>query len=386
MTPELATNGRIIVIDDEEVLRRALSRILEPEGFEVWAFDSGPAALSALESTDFDAVVSDIMMPRMDGIEFIAELRKRDRETPVIFLTGAPSVKTAASAVELGAFRYLTKPFDRAELADTVRRACATKRVAKLREKAADVTRRGMPSSDQFDLQRTFDGALASLWLAYQPIITCDFESTAFGYEALLRNEHKSLREPTAFLAAAETLDRMEQLNERIWNTAAKALRSAPESLTLFVNVRPEDLFSPLLGDAGGPFGDFTTRVVLEVTERASLDSVAGLRDRVATLRRAGFRMALDDLGAGYAGLSSFVALEPDFVKLDMSLVRRVHKSEVKRTLIRKLVETCHTLGILVVAEGVETSLEREALTTLRCDFLQGYALGRPAPNMPRSS
>jgi EAL domain-containing protein (putative c-di-GMP-specific phosphodiesterase class I) len=100
----------------------------------------------------------------------------------------------------------------------------------------------------------------------------------------------------------------------------------------------------------------------------------------VRSLRALGFRIAIDDLGAGYAGLTSFAILEPEVVKLDMSLVRGVNDEPIKRRLVSSMVTLCKELGILVVAEGIETEAERETLASVGCDLLQGFLLGRPAP------
>ena len=123
------------------------------------------------------------------------------------------------------------------------------------------------------------------------------------------------------------------------------------------------------------------SRVVLEVTEREALDGIPDLRERVRSLRSLGYRLAVDDLGAGYAGLSSFAVLEPDIVKIDMSLVRAVDREPLKSRLIDSIVTLCRDLGPLVVAEGIETSAERSVLVELGCDLLQGYLIGRPRPS-----
>ncbi len=102
------------------------------------------------------------------------------------------------------------------------------------------------------------------------------------------------------------------------------------------------------------------------------------LRERIKALRALGYRLAIDDLGAGYAGLTSFTALEPDVVKLDMALVRRCDSEPMKQQLIRSMTSLCRELGALVVAEGIETPAERDTVAGLGCDLLQGYLLGRP--------
>jgi EAL domain-containing protein (putative c-di-GMP-specific phosphodiesterase class I) len=118
---------------------------------------------------------------------------------------------------------------------------------------------------------------------------------------------------------------------------------------------------------------------VIEVTERASVSAVLDLQTKVQALREMGYRIAVDDLGGGYAGLTTFTALRPEIVKLDMALVRGADSDPMKRRLIGSLAEVCRDSGILVVAEGVETEAERDAVVEAGCDLLQGYLIGRPA-------
>jgi EAL domain-containing protein (putative c-di-GMP-specific phosphodiesterase class I) len=107
---------------------------------------------------------------------------------------------------------------------------------------------------------------------------------------------------------------------------------------------------------------------------------VGQLRDRVARLRALGYRIAVDDLGSGYAGLATFALLEPDLVKLDMSLIRDVDRHPLRRRLVDAMVELCRGLEIVLVAEGIETEAERTALAEAGCDLLQGFLIGRPGP------
>jgi EAL domain-containing protein (putative c-di-GMP-specific phosphodiesterase class I) len=111
---------------------------------------------------------------------------------------------------------------------------------------------------------------------------------------------------------------------------------------------------------------------------------VQGLAAKVETLRKLGYRIAVDDLGAGYAGLASFSQLEPEFVKLDMSLVRGVDASTRKQSIIRAMTTLCsRDLSIQVVSEGVETAGERDALVLEGGDLLQGYLFAKPARGFP---
>jgi EAL domain-containing protein (putative c-di-GMP-specific phosphodiesterase class I) len=96
--------------------------------------------------------------------------------------------------------------------------------------------------------------------------------------------------------------------------------------------------------------------------------------------------VAIDDIGAGYAGLTSVALFEPNIVKLDMALVRDVHLQPTKRALVRSLAVACRELDIELVAEGIESSAERDALVDLGCDLFQGYAFARPGPAFPSVS
>jgi EAL domain-containing protein (putative c-di-GMP-specific phosphodiesterase class I) len=153
--------------------------------------------------------------------------------------------------------------------------------------------------------------------------------------------------------------------------------------MTLFVNLHPEDLLDPHLVHAGSALSRLAESVVLEVTERASLGRVDGVRRKVAELREVGFRIAIDDLGAGYAGLTSFAQLEPEIVKLDMTLIRDIDTSPMKQKLVSSMTALCKEMGMLVVAEGIETAAERDSVIDLGCDLLQGYLFARPGRPFP---
>jgi len=116
------------------------------------------------------------------------------------------------------------------------------------------------------------------------------------------------------------------------------------------------------------------------VTERVTLDGIPGVPSRVERLKAMGYRIAVDDLGAGYAGLTSFSLLSPSIVKLDLSLIRDIDKFPVKRKIVMAMTEVSHELGMQIVAEGIETKSELNAVIDCGCDFLQGYHLGRPGP------
>ena len=151
----------------------------------------------------------------------------------------------------------------------------------------------------------------------------------------------------------------------------------------LLVNLHPSALEDPELVAEDAPLARHASRVVFEITERARLAHDGPAHDAIHALRERGHRVAVDDLGAGYAGLTSLVTLQPEIVKLDMELIRNVHASQARSKLVASLVALSQQLDVRVIAEGVESLAECEHLLTLGCDWMQGYLFARPAAPFP---
>lgn len=371
----------VLVVDDEEQLRKLIDRMLSRAGLKVQTAASGEEALVLLRGgRRFDTIVSDLMMPGMDGMQFLREIRQLDLDVPVIFLTGNPSLSTAMEAMEQGGFRYLAKPIEADRLSAIVKEAAAHHRLSLLRRKALEVCEAGgWLIEDLEDLAGRFDGALSKLWIAYQPIVSWPSQQL-FGYEALVRSADADLSTPGKLLDAAERLGREQELGQRVRDAVAAAAVHAPPGALLCVNLHALDLTSEQLYAPDSPLSRVARRVVLEVTERAALCRVDQLPSRIERLRNLGYGIALDDWGASHAGLSSFRQLGPDIVKVDVSLVRDVDSSASKVSLIKSMIALCtHELGMRVVCEGVETERERDTLQSIGADLMQGYLFGMPA-------
>ena len=146
----------------------------------------------------------------------------------------------------------------------------------------------------------------------------------------------------------------------------------------MFVNVHPPDLLDDSLHGTGSPLAPHSHRIVLEMTERASIDKMGDIGPVVNDLRRLKYRLAVDDLGTGYAGLASFTQLSPEFVKLDRSLIMGIDKHPTKQRVVQAMYHLCADLGMTVISEGIETKAEADTLMTLGADYLQGYLFARP--------
>jgi EAL domain-containing protein (putative c-di-GMP-specific phosphodiesterase class I) len=371
--------GRLLVVDDDDALRGMMRELLEGAGYDVTVAADGTKALEVLKNGAFDAILSDVVMPDLGGLELLRSVRERDLDIPVVLLTGNPDVESAARSVNYGAFRYLIKPVESAELIGVAGEATRLSRLARLKRKALEHL--GPHSErllgDRAGLEASFERALGTLWVAFQPIF--DIRGALWGSEALMRTSTPPLTEPLPMLQAAERLGRHVELGRVVRDHVAAIfdLRSLPGPVC--VNVHPLELEDDELYRPLSPLGRRAREVILELTEQTPLTAVADVRARVRRLKELGFRIAIDDLGAGYAGLNSFIALEPDVVKLDLSLVRSIDREPRKRRLVRSLIELCHESDILVVGEGVETEAEQQVLIEAGCDLMQGFGLARPA-------
>jgi len=370
--------GSVLVVDDEVDLLTAYARALTGARFSVDKASNGKQAIEQLAIKRFDAIVSDISMPELDGIGLLRAVRGQDLDVPVVLVTGGASIETALAAVEYGALRYLKKPIDNAALVSVVRQAVNLGKMARLKREAIELL--GDPSmalGDRAGLEISFKRALDGLWMAYQPIVQSS-QRRLIAYEALLRTTEPSLPHPGAVVDAAQRLSALPQLGRAIRQHVASTVSKTPIP-QVFVNLHPNDLLDDDLYSREAPLSRIASRVVLEITERASLDAVGQVPLRVARLRQLGFRVAIDDVGAGYAGLNSIASLEPEFLKIDMALVRDVDVSSVKQKLIAAMASLCGELNIVVIAEGIETKQERDTLQRLGCETMQGYLFAKPS-------
>ena len=373
------TQSRILVVDDDDSVRYIVERTLKHEGYGVDSASHGDEATLLVHSNRYDTVISDINMPGMSGIELLNVIRHVDLDLPVILITGLPSIETAVQAVEYGALRYLRKPVSSAAVTDAVRYAVNIYRLARVKREALAITG-GNPqmAADRAGLAASLDRVLASMWMAFQPIISWK-NKRIFAHEALMRSKDESLPNPPAVVEAAEKLSRLHHVGRRVRELTAQALQPLPDNQSVFINIDPQDLFDETLFSTQMPLVQQASRVALEITERANLDNLGDIQSRLTLLRKLGFRLVVDDLGTGYAGLQTFVHLKPDLAKLDMGLVRNIDRDPTRQKVVRSMLELCSSLNTPCTIEGVETSGELNTLIDMGADLIQGYVFSKPS-------
>ena len=218
----------------------------------------------------------------------------------------------------------------------------------------------------------------AAIAPVFQPVMEVATGRVA-GYEALARFAPPFDRSPQLWFAQAHRCGLGPAL-EAAAIRAARAVADRPAGSFLSLNVSPAALLSPEV-KAALPVA--LRDVVIELTEHEAFGEDVALELELAALRERGARIALDDAGAGYAGLQQLIRLRPDIVKVDRSLVAGIHADTPKRALLEALARFAGTTGAAVCAEGVEELAELRALTGLDVTYAQGYALARPAPAWP---
>lgn len=227
------------------------------------------------------------------------------------------------------------------------------------------------------------DGAAFDLpiTMAFHPILDVQ-ERRVFAYEALVRGE--------GGLGAGAVLAQVSESNRYAFdqNCRVKAielasdLRLADQNAMLSINFLPNAVYEPracirLTLAAAMRTGFPVQRIIFEFTEVERLDS-AHVLNILRSYRAMGFKTAIDDFGAGYAGLGLLSEFQPDLVKLDMDLIRGMDKSTVKQAIVRNTLAMLRDLGVTPICEGVETIGEFEALRDLGVDLMQGYLFAKP--------
>ena len=368
---------KVLAIDDEPEVLAVMRRALTRAGHEVTSAPTAGEALDIARRRYFDLAVVDYHMPMMNGLEFLERLKSIQPGCPGILASGHLDVSVMIAAVNRGEIsRVLEKPFNARDLVSAAEEVIdARRRLARL----PDLDERAREEREA--LAEVLEGSFVRL--ALQPIVEAS-SGHPVAYEALLRSSHHLLRGPLEVLAAADTHGKLDAVASLVVARAAEWLERMPEPYKLFLNLHPRELADPIsLSARLDPLRPWARRLVFEITERSRVLDFEAWATSTAILRDMGAELAVDDLGAGYSSLSVLAELKPDFIKVDMSIVRNIHADMHKRRLVGLLGEFSRATGSILVAEGVETEPEAEALRETGAHLLQGYYFGRPALEIP---
>jgi EAL domain-containing protein (putative c-di-GMP-specific phosphodiesterase class I)/CheY-like chemotaxis protein len=366
---------RILVVDDDALILRGVSRLLTRRGMAVSVAADVQEARQHIATTEFDAAIVDYQLARASGLEVLALLLEKQPLCIRILFTGRSDPTVLVDAINQGEVaKVLRKPFEPDQLIAELDEAFeAAQRNRRLR----DVD----PLADAEQLALSEVLRPERLGMALQPLFDLVSGAPAlFAYECLIRPKHPRLWNPGLLIDAAVKHHRILDMGAIVLQHAASILARLPPEPQLFVNLHPEQLADPdrLRRDLQ-PLAAQAGRVILEITEQASATSLTKWEESMDVIASAGFRTAVDDLGSGYSSLSILADLKPQFIKLDMSLVRNVHKDPRKQRLVALMQSFGAATDSRVVGEGVETAEEARALTDAGVEILQGFHFARPS-------
>jgi EAL domain-containing protein (putative c-di-GMP-specific phosphodiesterase class I)/GGDEF domain-containing protein len=228
------------------------------------------------------------------------------------------------------------------------------------------------------DLKSTIrDGAV---FIEYHPIIVTATEEV-YGFEALARGVRRELRSPEVLFEVAEEANLVWELSRLLRQRAVSGIYDElKDGQYLFLNIDPHDFDDPTFRNLDPEELGITdpSRVVLEITERTAIKDYPRFKEYLKAFRQRGFRFAVDDAGSGYAGLGSIANLEPDYIKLDISLIANIDTNFLKQNLVETMVSFANSQGTQVIAEGVERREEFETVKQIGVHFTQGFLFHRP--------
>ena len=385
-------SARVLVVDDRDANVRLLRAMLSSAGVpHIDCITDPRRTVSRVVEFRPDILLLDLHMPEMDGFAVLAAVREvlpPGVFLPVVVLTADATSGARERALAAGAKDFLTKPIDRLEVLLRVSNLLETRSLyenvqrdraklqkeldeRQLRDRLLDDKRRERMA--RIDAASTVDG----MHMVFQPIVELEGGGVV-GVEALARFTCLPSRPPDEWFADALAVGRGTELELLAIERAVAQLDSLPSDAFISLNVSPTAASSAALDAilAGVP----GSRTVLELTEHTRVRDYDGLRICLDRFRERGVRIAVDDAGAGYAGLQHILSLHPDVIKLDITLTRDVDRDPARRALSACLVKFADEIGAEVVAEGIETSAEMETLRELGIRWGQGFYLGRPAP------
>jgi EAL domain-containing protein (putative c-di-GMP-specific phosphodiesterase class I)/AmiR/NasT family two-component response regulator len=380
---------RVMIAEDDPALRAVLAKLVADEERLQLVGAAGDAdeAIELAQKARPDVALVDVRMPGGGGPRVAMEMGFSSPNTKVVALSALDDRSSVLDMLQSGAVGYLVKGATGEEIVEAVCRSArglsslspqVTGDVIRelvgqleLRDHETQIKRRRMELVRELLRGGTID-------MVFQPIVHLR-NGTTVGVEALARFPHKTTRSPERWFAEAAEIGLRLELELASARTALSHLGRVPEPMYLSINLSPDTLVSPefiqLL--AGTPM----ERVVVELSEQIPVSDYDLLNQALGQLRARGGRLAIDDAGAGFASLQHILRLSPDIIKLDMTLTKGVDSDQARRALASALTSFASEIGADIVAEGVETRSEVEALRALGVTYGQGFYLGYPAPS-----
>jgi EAL domain-containing protein (putative c-di-GMP-specific phosphodiesterase class I)/AmiR/NasT family two-component response regulator len=376
---------RTLIADDDPEMRSVLVDIIDrSDALElVGVAEDAQQAIELAGQQRPDAALLDVKMPG-GGARAAREIRASSPQTAIIALSAHEDARSVQEMLAAGAYNYLVKGTSPQALVEAIRSSVDGQ--VRLAAQAASHVVSELTSRLQHEREADQRRALWEEQIrgvlagggpesVFQPIVALE-TGEVVGFEALARFESEPPRSPGAWFAEATTLGWALDLEIAAVEAAISSVDRLPPSAFVAFNVSPASIVASRLQEtvARVPLA----RVVVEITEHAPIADYPTLRSVLATLRANGARLAVDDVGAGHASLRHILQLDPDLIKLDVSLTREIERQPKQQALARALVTFAREVGATAIAVGIETAAEMAVMRDLGVPLGQGYYLGRP--------
>jgi EAL domain-containing protein (putative c-di-GMP-specific phosphodiesterase class I)/DNA-binding response OmpR family regulator len=369
--------------------------------------ETADALTAALERQPWDLVLADYLLPRFRGLDALCLLQEQGLDLPVIIVSRQISERTAVTAMRAGAVDYLRKS-ELARLALVIERELRAARTRCLQhgltQELCEPPEQGHASNNAVggetnsvapsvvglghkeELRQAIE--TEQLLLYYQPQVSLP-SGAVTRVEALVRWRHPEhgVIPPDHFIPLAEYTGLIHPLSRWVLNAAlgqGRIWHEAHPQLRIAVNLSMHNLHDPQLVDTITRLLDTwavpPTGLTVEITESTLAADPVRVQATLTQLRAMGIQIAIDDFGTGYSSLAALRRLPVDEIKIDKSFVLGMTGEDNNAVLVRAIIDLGHTLGLQVVAEGVEDREAYDLLVTLGCDLVQGYYVSCPLP------
>ena len=369
---------RVLLVDpDAKRAERTKARL--EECYAVVSSANGIEALRCCARQPFDIILSEEDTGTESGISF---LRKSFAFAPyaarVLILTSADAF-LAIRATNVGRVdQLLLREDEDAHLIEALEHARLKLDFGGQKRLGTERERPMIPMPKLEGLQSIM--RTRTVPFSYQPIVTSD-GGRVVGFEAFARPDSPGFRtprpNPVTLLDVAEQLGAQWELGRICRECIYRDIQSLSPSFLVFINLHATELANEYLLEEV-ELRKHAERVVFEVPEAAAVQDASRFAEQIDRLREQGYRLAVDDIGAGYAGLDAALSVKADFLKVDMALTRSIQRWQIKQRLVASVVEFAAEHNLDVVAEGVETAEEADMLRQLGCRYQQGFFHGHP--------
>jgi EAL domain-containing protein (putative c-di-GMP-specific phosphodiesterase class I)/DNA-binding NarL/FixJ family response regulator/GGDEF domain-containing protein len=381
-----------MIVQPDLKLRRALIAAVRSDPSLELVGVAGDVASAVKVAAEWGAEVAliDARLPDGGSIEAVARLYGLPSQTRCILLSDGADVVALAALFAVGAVGYLPEGAMATRVTDAIRQAVdgqlrlgrdlSRTLFARLLESVdgEGAGERAARREREAVIRRIIDER--QFEMVFQPIVALA-DGAPIGVEALARFTAAEPRSPDVWLGEAGALGLRPELELALLAAAVAQCPCLEPGAFMTVNLSPDAAASGLVADAIPP--DLLTQVVIELTDHRQVGDYEVVAEALADLRAGGLRVAVDDSGHGLSSLHQLTRLEPDLIKLNRTLTRNVDSDSTRRALVFALSTVAVEIGAAVIAEGIETVAELEALRELGIPYGQGYFIAKPEPLAP---